>query len=326
MSRRAVAFVMVGMLGVLIAAASMPFALGLLGAPVLAVTFAPLHARLMKWSSPRVAASGVVVVAILAIVLPAAAVTGLLVRELPPVLAGDGMTRLIAELGTLRVGPLVIGEELATMGGDLATWISRQTIALIGSATFIVINLFIALLGTFYLLLAGDEPWRRVATLLPFSSETAEHMRTRFHDVTRATLLGIGVTAVLQGSVIGVTFALLGIDRPLLWAVVTGVVSILPVVGSALVWGPATLFLAVEHRFGAAGVLATIGFVVASNVDNVARPAVFKRISNIHPVVTVVGAFAGMRYFGLLGLLLGPLALVYFLELAKACEMEYGFD
>jgi predicted PurR-regulated permease PerM len=213
---------------------------------------------------------------------------------------------------------------MAALSGDLASWLSRQAIDLFGSATFVAVNLLIAFFGLFYLLLAGDTPWRRVARYLPFSEETTERLRARFHDVTRATILGIGATALLQGSIVGLSFHFLGLGHPLLWGAVTGIVSVLPILGSSMVWLPGTVVLLVDHSPGAAAILAAIGFIVASNVDNFVRPIIFRRVSHVHPLVTVVGAFAGMRYFGLLGVLLGPLALVYFIELVLAYEQEYG--
>ena len=324
MSRRLVAAVTVGVLGLLVAIAVMPFLLGLLGAPVLAVTFAPLNSWARRRTGPRVAASIVVVAAVLAILLPATALTVLIVSELPSVLGGPGMERVLATLAGLRVGRFDVGTQMAALSGDMASWLSRQAIDLFGSATFVAINLLIAFFGLFYLLLAGDTPWRRVARYLPFSEETTERLRARFHDVTRATILGIGATALLQGSIVGLSFHFLGLGHPLLWGAVTGIVSVLPILGSSMVWLPGTVVLLVDHRPGAAAILAAIGFIVASNVDNFVRPIIFRRVSHVHPLVTVVGAFAGMRYFGLLGVLLGPLALVYFIELVLAYEQEYG--
>ncbi len=107
---------------------------------------------------------------------------------------------------------------------------------------------------------------------------------------------------------------------------VTIVFAILPVVGSGLVWGPGAAALAMEGRWGAAIGLAIWGIVVVGNVDNVIRPIVFRRWAQIHPFVTVIGAFMGLRYFGLLGLLIGPLAISYFFELIRMYRAEYLAD
>jgi predicted PurR-regulated permease PerM len=97
-------------------------------------------------------------------------------------------------------------------------------------------------------------------------------------------------------------------------------VSVLPVLGSALVWGPATVFLLLQQRVGAAIMVAVAGGLVASNVDNVVRLVVYRRVSGIHPMLTLVGAFAGVRAFGLVGVFVGPLMLSYFMELLALRE------
>ena len=98
---------------------------------------------------------------------------------------------------------------------------------------------------------------------------------------------------------------------------VTVIFAILPVVGSGLVWGPGVAALAIEGHYGAAIGLALWGALVVGQVDNVIRPFVFRRWAQIHPFITIIGAFAGIRYFGLLGLLIGPLAISYFFELIR---------
>jgi predicted PurR-regulated permease PerM len=101
------------------------------------------------------------------------------------------------------------------------------------------------------------------------------------------------------------------------------VFAILPVVGSGVVWVPASLSLALSDRAGAAIGLALFGALVVGNVDTVIRPMVFRRWAQIHPFVTLVGALAGVRYFGILGLLIGPLAVSYFFELIRMYREEY---
>jgi len=101
------------------------------------------------------------------------------------------------------------------------------------------------------------------------------------------------------------------------------VFAILPVVGSGLVWAPGALALMLGHHALAGMLLALGGIVVVGNVDYVIRPRVFRRWANIHPLVTLIGALAGVPYFGILGLLIGPLALSYFFELIKMYGEEY---
>ena len=137
-------------------------------------------------------------------------------------------------------------------------------------------------------------------------------------------MIGTGLVALIQGTLVGLAFAVVGIPNALFWGVVTVVLSILPIVGSGMVWGPAVVSLLLGNHYGAAAALAAWGVVVVGNVDLMIRPLVFKRFAQIHPLITLVGAFAGVPYFGLLGLRIGPLALRSFFEILKAYREEYA--
>jgi predicted PurR-regulated permease PerM len=141
--------------------------------------------------------------------------------------------------------------------------------------------------------------------------------------VTTSTIIGTGLTAAIQGALLSLAFWVIGLPDAVFWGVVTMVFAILPLVGSGLVWGPAAIILLLDHRYTAAVGLALWGVLVVGNVEFAIRPMVFRRWAHIHPLITLVGALAGLPYFGLLGLLIGPLALSYFFELLKMYREEY---
>jgi predicted PurR-regulated permease PerM len=97
-------------------------------------------------------------------------------------------------------------------------------------------------------------------------------------------------------------------------------VSVLPLFGSAIVWLPGVVVLLFDHRPTAALLLAALGAGLASNIDNLVRPLVYRRVSGIHPMLTIVGAFAGVRLVGLIGAFVGTLVLSYFFELLGVYE------
>src|SRR5207247_2344502 len=142
--------------------------------------------------------------------------------------------------------------------------------------------------------------------------------------VIQSPILGRLAQLKIGETDLGPRLAELGARIPdaLFWGVVTMGFAILPVVGSGLVWAPAALALYFDHRYGAAIGLAVWGAIVVGNVDYVIRPMVFRRWANIHPLVTLIGALAGVPYFGILGLLIGPLALSYFFELIRMYREE----
>jgi predicted PurR-regulated permease PerM len=318
------AAVLILALGAAIVLALLPFLSGLLGAAVLYVVFVSPYRRLGRHVPPGVSAALTLIVALVLVALPLAWLVGLVIDQAPEALRTIQRSTLFGQIGQLRVGTLQVGAEIAKASGTLVSWLSGQLFAFVGSATSAALNLVIAFFGLYYMLRSGDQIWAVVRGYIPFSSETADALRDRFFGVTEAMLLGTTLVAVVQGSIVGVGFAIVGLPDPLFWGTITAFASILPVLGSALVWLPAAIVLIAQGRYGASLTMLIIGGGIASNVDNLIRPLVYRRVSNVHPMITLVGAFAGVRYFGLVGLLLGPLAIAYLFELLQFYRKEYG--
>jgi predicted PurR-regulated permease PerM len=313
-------------LGIALLYALWPFSTGLIGAPVLYVILAPVHRWLSRYLPSKVAAGIVVVLGILLILGPGLSIVGLVAAEAQDMAGGVIRSPLLAKLSRIRVGPYQIGVQIEQIGSQVVSFVGASALGLIGTATRAAIQLTIALFGLYYLLIAPAATWRAVRPFIPFSAASAEILRRRFGDVTVSTIVGTGVTAGVQGVAVGLAFWTVGLSNPFFWGVVTVIFAVLPVVGSGLVWGPGAAALAMDGRYGAAIGLTIWGIVVVGNVDNVIRPIVFRRWAKIHPFVTVIGAFMGIRYFGLLGLLIGPLAISYFFELIRMYRVEYLED
>ena len=301
-----------------------PFSTGLIGVPVLYIMFAPMYRSLVRVGlNPGLAAGLVVLSGILLIVGPGLSFLGVVANEAQDMATGVIRSPLLTRLRELRIGPYDVGAQIESFGSSLVSWIGASAVGLIGTATRLGIQLTIAFFGLYYLLQEPAAAWKQVRPFIPFSARNAEILRERFRGVTISTLIGTLFTASIQGLLVGLAFWLTGIPNALFWGVVTVIVAILPVVGSALVWAPGVLHLALESRYGMAIALALWGAVVVGNVDNVIRPIVFRRWAQIHPFITIIGAFAGIQYFGLLGLLMGPLAISYFFELIRMYREEY---
>jgi predicted PurR-regulated permease PerM len=304
-----------------------PFATGLMGIPVLYIVFAPVHNWLRKYVKSGIAAGLCVAFGVFVILVPGASLAGLIVSEAQSLAEGVVQSPLLAKLETLRIGQYRIGPQLATIGQRAVTFIGTGLFTFLGTATRLVLNLAIAFFGLYYLLTKdGGAPggtWKKLRPYIPFSSKNAEKLAKRFHDVTISTLIGTGVTALLQGVLVGLAFAVAGLPNSVFWGVVTAIFSIFPVVGSGLVWVPGVAALALQGEWPRAIGLLAWGAVVVGNIDNVIRPMVYRRWAELHPFITLLGAFAGVKFFGILGLLIGPLALTYFFELINMYREEY---
>jgi predicted PurR-regulated permease PerM len=319
--QRAALFILV--LGAGLLFALWPFATGLIGAPVLYVIFAPLHKTLARRLPARLAAGVVILLALLLILGPGVSFIGLLASEAQGMASGVVNSPILDRIAQIDIGPYNVGEQLATLGQRVTNWAGNFILNLVGTATRLMIQLTIAFFGLYYLLVEPRRSWEMLRPFIPFSAENTEALRQRFENVTISTLIGIFATAAIQGVLVGLGFELVGLPNPFFWGVVTGIMAILPVVGSGLVWGPGAIALVIDQRIGWAIALALWGFLIVANVDNVIRPWVFRRYARVHPFITIIGAFAGIRYFGLLGLLIGPLAISYFFELIRMYRAEY---
>lgn len=161
------------------------------------------------------------------------------------------------------------------------------------------------------------------ATLLkyaPFRQQNALRFAEEMRTTTYANVLGQGLIAVVQGSLVSLAFYVLNYNDPLFWGVITTFISFMPVLGPPVVFVPAAILQIADGNNYAGWAMLIFGFVVIINIDNVLRFIIAKRVGDIHPVVTVLGVVVGLPLFGILGLVFGPLLLSYLVLLVKIYE------
>jgi predicted PurR-regulated permease PerM len=307
---------------VTIAYGLVPFASGLVGSLILYTLTRPRHAQLSRRLGVRGSAAVVTVGVLIILLIPGGWLVSTITDEARSSLARLNIDDFSAWIQRLPVGSLDLTKELSNVAANAVSWLSGHAAGVVGSVTAGLLNLLIALFGLYYLLIDAEPLWQRAKRFLPVTDATADALAVRFVDVTNALLLGTLLTAAVQGTLVGIGFAIVGFHPPILWGFVTACVSVLPLLGSALVWLPGVVILAANHRPGAAVFLLILGAGVVSNLDNLMRPLIYRRVSGIHPMLTIVGAFAGVRLFGLIGVFLGPLVLSYFFELLAVYDDE----
>jgi|CXWL01.1.fsa_nt_gi predicted PurR-regulated permease PerM len=322
--RQRVAIASIVAVGVSVLALIAPYVGGLLLALVLHVLVAPAYQRIARLVSPGVASAIVIIGIVVLLVAPSVWLISLVVAQLPGAVESVQDTGLLLSLSTLRIGPIDIGARIGGFGGTAAGWVAARATALLGGAASTMLDLIISLFAVYYLLRSGDATWRAVRPFIPFSEEHANELLAQFHSATRSTLLGSVLIAVMQGGLVGTSFWLAGLSSAPFWGVVATIASLIPLFGSAIVWVPGVIALAMQARYGAAVIMLAFCGVVVSSVDNFVRPIVSQRISAVHPMITLIGAFAGIRVFGLLGLVLGPLSISYFFVLLRMYREEYS--
>ena len=322
-SRRA-AGALILVLGLALVWAMLPYIGGLMAGPVLAIIWRPLYTRLTRRMPSGPAAGIILFLTFILVVLPGVWLVTLLIGQAQNAVEAMGQSPLLARLDEVRLGSIRLGPAISEAGQSALAWIGGNALSIIGTATRRVLSLLFAFVGLYYLLVHPGAAWRIVSPLVPFSYERTEMLRDRFEAVTWSTVVGTGLNAVVQGVFVSLAFAVARVPNAAFWGTVTAVLSVLPLVGSGLVWAPAAASLFLSGRPGAAVAIVLWGFLVVANVDNFLRPMVYRRYASMHPMVTLVGAVIGVEYFGMVGLVLGPLAIQYFFELIAMYREEYG--
>ena len=216
---------------------------------------------------------------------------------------------------------LKLGEEQI---GNATEKIANYIPDILGAAGIIVTNLVLAFFLLYFMLVDGRRMERKIQSFLPLKEENTDNIwqATRLMVVSNA--IGIPVLAASQAIAAGIGYWLFGIEAFVLWAVVTGVFSVLPVIGSALVWMPLCAYLfANGDTFNAVGLL-IFSILVVTNVDNVLRFTLLQKLGDVHPIITVLGIMAGVPLFGFMGFIFGPLLISYLLLLVKIYRVEFS--
>ena len=212
-----------------------------------------------------------------------------------------------ADLGTwFRQGANQGLHWLASMGG-------RVFLGAVGTVIGFVLMLFIL----FFFIRDGREMLATTRALIPMTEEYKTRLFDHVGAVTKAMVLGTGLTALIQGTLVGIAFLIVGLPSPLVFAVLALLASLLPFGGTALVWVPAAIVLAAQGRWGATIFMVIWGAVLVSLVDNVVRPMLVSGRANVGTLTVFIGVLGGLAAFGAIGLFLGPVVLALVIALIR---------
>ena len=327
-------FLLVLVCGVTLLFAAMlrPFLMSLLLAGILAGLCQPFYRRLRDGLRGRrgVAALLLVLLLVLVVAVPVAGIRGVVAAQAVDVgervvpwiqkqlAEPDRLWALVQDSPLLdRLAPH--REALLTKGGELVSSTSSFLLRTLSSTTRSTIAAFAQILLTlyclFFFLMDGDRLLRRISWYMPLDKASEDRLFERFTSVTRATLKGTLLIGLAQGALAGAAFAAVGIDNAVFWGTVMALLSVVPGVGTGLVWIPAAVILAATGRpWHGLGLALFCGAVVGS-VDNLLRPRLIGRDTKMHDLLILFGTLGGLLYFGLLGFIVGPIVAALFVTL-----------
>jgi len=298
-----------------------PFLSPLAWAAVFAMMFQTVHGELSQRIGPNRSALVTTLLAAVLIVAPGVLLVSVLAREVPQVIdyvkgvsisAPDQIERVW--LIVRNAVPLPLPEE---PGALIREGVQRGLAFLAPAAGGVVADvlstlgsLFVMLFALFFLLRDGRSIGRQIRDLLPLPERERERLMNETRDLVIASVGAGLMVAAVQGIIGGVTFWILGLNAPVIWGVATAFCSLVPVVGSALVWVPASLWLLLSGEVVRGVALILVGVLVIGMVDNVLRPILLAGRTSASGLVVFLGLLGGVSAFGFIGLVLGPIILV----------------
>jgi len=227
----------------------------------------------------------------------------------------------------IKFGVTITGEELnrgvAELGRAVGLFLYQQAGSITANIVNFVLDFFFVLLIVFYLLIDSQRLASFIVGLSPLPNEQDEKLIMKFKDMASAILLGNGLGGIIQGTLGGIVFAFFGFRSPFLWGVIMALLAFLPIVGVGAVFLPAALYLILQGRL-AAGIFFIIFYIVLSGgIEYLFKPKLVGKRVQMHTLLVFLSIIGGLKLFGIMGIIYGPLVVTAFLTLTDIYEHSY---
>jgi predicted PurR-regulated permease PerM len=318
-------------------------------AALLGALLAPWNQRLSRrlGDRPRLASGLTLLATVLLFILPVAVIAGAVAAQSAQLLnrleqrvpeTGRQLSLDVAHMPWLADALGWINQHTGVTLVQLQDWLLEgskkllQTLMSSGGSVLMgalgtAVSFLLMLFVLFFVLRDGPALARKLVPMLPIEAQRRTRLWEHLTEVTRAVFMGIGVTALVQGALVGIGFWIAGLPSPLVFGVVAALVALIPMVGAALVWAPAALVLALRGDYGHAIFLAVWGAAFVGMADNFLRPLLISGRAEVPTLAVFVGVMGGLAAFGFIGLFVGPIVLGLLVALFRLeAESRAGTD
>jgi|TARA_R110002049_G_scaffold252264_1_gene426906 predicted PurR-regulated permease PerM len=321
-----------------------PFFEPILWAVTLAILFKPVQKKLTLVLPERenLAALGTLLIIVFAVIVPALLLSVSVGRE------GIGLYKSISSGEIDLSGPLSwaqntwpsLVDRAESLGISLeeakqklsssalqgSQWAASHIFTFGQNTLRFAVMFFLMLYLLFFFLRDGKKIIDKVIHILPIGDERERYLLSKFAEVSRATIKGTLVVGAIQGTIGGFIFYLLGIESAVFWGVVMILLSILPAIGSALVWIPAAIYLITSGMLIKGIILILVGFFVIGMIDNILRPILVGRDTKMPDYLILLSTLGGIAMIGISGFVLGPVIAAFFLTIWAMFAKDYNLE
>ncbi|MBD2700374.1 AI-2E family transporter [Spirosoma sp. BT702] len=296
-----------------------------LGAGILYVVFRPWFTALAikrKWNRSLVT-SLLIVFALVVIIMPFLTLSLLLIGRIQYYSQHtDDIMKLVKHAEDLIGYQITSPQNVRTIAQQAGSYASKLLPSIAGGALDFIVIIGLMFFAMYFMFVDQESFTKGLQKYLPFKRDTQKELAESLKNNVNANVLGQALVSLVQGVLTGLTLWIFGVPDAGFWGTVAFFLAFIPILGTPLVWGPAGLIqLSQGNTSQGVGIL-LVGVIVIINIDNLLRIMLARRMGNIHPLITLAGIVLGVPIFGILGLVVGPLLLSYFIVLIHVFEQE----
>ncbi|MBN8822582.1 MULTISPECIES: AI-2E family transporter [unclassified Spirosoma] len=296
-----------------------------LGAGILYVVFRPWFTALAikrNWNRSLVA-SLLIVFSLVVIIMPFLTLSLLLIDRIQYYSQHtEVILNLVKKLEELTGYKITSQQNIQTILRQGGTYASRLLPSIAGGALDFIVIIGLMLFTLYFMFVQQESFQKGLQKYLPFKRDTQKELAESLKNNVNANVLGQALVSLVQGVLTGLTLWIFGVPDSLFWGTVAFFMAFIPVLGTPLVWAPAGLIQLSQGNTGQGVGILLVGVIVIINIDNLLRIMLAKRMGDIHPLVTLAGIVLGVPIFGIIGLVIGPLLVSYFIVLIQVFERE----
>ena len=309
---------------------------------VLAIIFSPFQNKLVQKIKMPSASSAISIVVILVVIfVPLVVVGGLVFKESVTlyqqisVTSTDGTVTVdlferfgesLKLLEKYGVSDTEAKEKIALYANAATEWLTSQLLSFGGKTFTITLQFFLMIYVLFFLLRDGTKIRKRFMDILPLGDAREARLMGKFVSTTRAVIKGTLVVGIVQGVIGGILFSIAGIKGAILWGVLMTILSVIPALGTVIVWLPAGLILLATGSIWQGVLILVGGSLIISLIDNILRPILVGRDTKIPDVFILISTLGGLSILGIAGFVIGPIVAGFFLVTWNMFEEEYHDD
>lgn len=296
-----------------------------LSAIVLYVLFLPIYSLLTeKWNWPKsISALTVIFVTIVVIVAPLVSISLITINQIQTILQDGSFFKNLEELVRAVAPNVNLREALQDQIATLAGTASNLLLTITSNLNYWFVGIMLMYFALYFLFITDKNKMIQLALdYIPFNQDNSIKILSEFKLVTKAVLVSNLLMAIIQGTIFGLGFYLAGIQGAVIWGFVAFILSFLPIVGPILVAVPTIAILLVNGNYYGAMIITFLSIILTLN-DSFLRPIIQKEMGDIHPMVSVSGFIMGVVLFGMIGIVIGPILLSYFIITLKMFAQEY---